>query len=201
MSMPWIKICGLTTSEAVAAALTAGADAVGFVFAESVRRTTPERASKLAAPARGRATCVAVTRHPTQAVVDEIVSVFQPDLLQTDVEDLEHLKLPRLLELLPVLRMTDTVPAELPSRILFEGPTSGSGTRVNWDFARTLATRTQMVLAGGLSPENVAQALETVKPYGIDVSSGVEQQPGIKSVAKIAAFVAAARATAQEDIS
>lgn len=201
MSMPWIKICGLTTSEAVSAALSAGADAIGFVFAESVRRTTPERASHLAAPARGRAKCVAVTRHPTQSAVDAILSVFQPDLLQTDAEDLVHLKLPKLLELLPVLRATGVTPAVLPPRLLFEGPISGSGAQVNWKEASALASQTQMVLAGGLTPENVSRAIAIVKPYGVDVSSGVEQQPGIKSVVKIAAFVAAARATAQEDIS
>lgn len=201
MSTPWIKVCGLTTPEAVFAALSAGADAIGFVFAESVRRTTPERAAQLAAPARGRAKCVAVTRHPTRAAVDEILKFFRPDLLQTDVEDLEHLELPKQLELLPVLRATGGTPAMLPPRLLFEGPTSGRGQRVDWNQARSLARQTQMVLAGGLTPENVAQAIATVHPYGVDVSSGVEQQPGIKSVEKIAAFVAAARASAQEEIS
>lgn len=201
MSAPWIKICGMTTPEAVAAALSAGANAIGFVFAESVRQTTPERAAQLAAPARGRVKCVAVTRHPTQSALDEILKIFRPDLLQTDVEDLERLRLPRQLELLPVLRANGVALAALPSQLLFEGPTSGSGAKVNWNEARALAKQTQMVLAGGLTSDNVGQAIATVKPYGVDVSSGVEQQPGIKSVAKIAAFIAAARAPVQEPIS
>jgi phosphoribosylanthranilate isomerase len=201
VSATWIKICGLSSPEAVSAALSAGADAIGFVFAESVRRTTPERALQLAAPARGRAKCVAVTRHPTQSAIDEILRVFQPDLLQTDAEDLARLRLPQLLELLPVLRTRGVVQGTLPPRVLFEGSVSGSGATVDWNEARALAQQTQVVLAGGLTPENVGQAIAAAMPYGVDVSSGVEEQPGVKSIAKIAAFVAAARATAQEQIS
>ena len=77
----WIKICGMTTPEAVEACLEAHVDAIGFVFAESVRQVTPAKAASLAAPARGRVVCTAVTRHPTQQVIDEIIEVFQPDLL------------------------------------------------------------------------------------------------------------------------
>ena len=100
----WIKICGMTSEAAVAAALAAGADAVGFVFTDSVRRVTPERARELARPARGRARCVAVTRHPAPALVAEILAVFAPDVLQSDAADLGNLRLPGALELLPVLR-------------------------------------------------------------------------------------------------
>src|SRR5205807_727890 len=94
----WIKICGMTSPEAVAAALEARTDAIGFVFAESPRRLTPQRAAQLARPARNRVRCVAVTRHPTQSAVDEILEVFAPDVLQTDLTDLERLTLPVELE-------------------------------------------------------------------------------------------------------
>src|SRR4029077_5712071 len=77
----WIKICGMTTPEAVAACLKAQVDAIGFVFAPSPRRLSPQRAHQLAAPARGRVRCVAVTRHPTQADLQEILAVFAPDIL------------------------------------------------------------------------------------------------------------------------
>ncbi len=100
----WVKICGLTTPDAVAAALDAGADAIGFVFAKSVRQVSPDVALRLAAPARGRARCVAVTRHPTQQDIDDIVSIFKPDVLQTDSADFPNLRLPAQLELLPVMR-------------------------------------------------------------------------------------------------
>src|SRR5260221_12787448 len=97
----WIKICGMTTPEAVTAAVDAGVDAIGFVFAESSRRLTPQRAAQLAQSARGRVRCVAATRHPAQATVDEILKVFRPDALQTDLSDLARRQLPAALALLP----------------------------------------------------------------------------------------------------
>jgi phosphoribosylanthranilate isomerase len=190
----WIKICGMTTSAAVAAALAARVDAIGFVFARSVRELAPEAAVALARPARGRVRCVAVTHHPTQARVDEIVRVFVPDLLQSDAEDFAALRLPAVLETLPVVRAGSALPAHLPGRILFEGPASGRGTVSDWSAARVLARRTQLVLAGGLSAVNVVAAIALVQPFGVDVSSSVEEQPGVKSPAAIASFVAAVRA-------
>jgi phosphoribosylanthranilate isomerase len=120
----WIKICGLTTPEAVAAALDANVDAIGFVFAKSVRQVTSEAALRLAAPARGRVRCVAVTRHPTQQDIDDITSVFNPDVLQTDADDLPTLRLPTQLEVLPVLRGAPVDAQPLPKRFLFEGATN-----------------------------------------------------------------------------
>jgi phosphoribosylanthranilate isomerase len=199
----WIKICGLTTLEAVAAALDAGADAIGFVFAaKSVRQVTPDVARRLAAAARGRARCVAVTRHPTQQDIDDIVSIFQPDVLQTDVADLSNLRLPALLELLPVFRGDGSASNTLPPRLLFEGATSGAGIPCDWSAARAVARRTQLVLAGGLNPTNVAAAIAAVQPFGVDVSTGVEVRPGVKSPVEIANFVRAARESrvAYEDL-
>jgi phosphoribosylanthranilate isomerase len=190
----WIKICGITAPDAIAAALEAGADALGFVFAESPRQLTPEAAAQLARPVRGRLRCVAVTRHPTQRTVDEILRVFRPDLLQTDAADFAALTLPETLERLPVVRSGAGAPAPLPPRILFEGPTSGVGVAGDWAAARRLAVRTELVLAGGLDGANVAAAVAAVKPFGVDVSSGVEARAGVKSPLKILEFVSAARA-------
>jgi phosphoribosylanthranilate isomerase len=190
----WIKICGMTTPQAVAAAVAARVDAIGFVFALSVRHVSSQRAHELAAPARGRARCVAVTRHPSQADLDEILTVFQPDVLQTDVADLQTLRLPAALEVLPVMRAGDAAPRKLPQRILFEGPVSGTGIAADWQAAQALARRTQLVLAGGLRRGNVAAAIAAVRPFGVDVSSGVEARPGVKSSLAIVQFVAAVRA-------
>jgi phosphoribosylanthranilate isomerase len=190
----WIKICGMTTPEAVAAALVAGVDAIGFVFAESSRQVTAAAAARLAAPARGRAICTAVTRHPTQQVVDAIIAMFQPDLLQTDADDLRWLRLPGQLPVLPVFRAWQGEGQQLPARLLFEGPTSGSGVPCDWSSARQLAGKSELVLAGGLNADNVASAITAVQPFGVDVSSGVEERPGIKSPAEIARFVSAVRA-------
>jgi phosphoribosylanthranilate isomerase len=193
----WIKICGLTTPEAVTAALDAGADAIGFVFAKSVRQVSADVALRLAAPARGRALCVAVTRHPSQQDIGEIVSVFKPDVLQTDSADLALLRLPTQLELLPVVRGAGGDDGHelvvLPPRLLFEGLTSGAGVPCDWTAARRVARRTELVLAGGLNPANVAAAIAAVQPFGVDVSTGVEVRPGVKSPAEIMKFVRAAR--------
>jgi len=196
----WIKICGMTTPDAVAAALDAGVDAIGFVFAKSVRQVTPEQATRLAAPARGRIRCVAVTRHPSQHDIDQILQDFNPDVLQTDSADLRSLQVPRQLELLPVLRNAQDGD-HLPSRLLFEGIASGTGMPCDWSAAHQVARRTELVLAGGLNPNNVASAIARVRPFGVDVSTGVETRPGVKSPAQIALFVTAARAegVAHED--
>jgi len=190
----WIKICGVTTAAAVEAALEARVDAIGFVFASSVRQLTPQAAASLARPARRHLRCVAVVHHPAQAAVDEIVRGFAPDILQSDAEDLAQLRLPASLETLAVVRGGGALPAALPARVLFEGPASGSGTVSDWSAAAELARRTQLVLAGGLNDANVSAAICRVRPYGVDVSSGVEERPGVKSPSAIMSFVAAVRA-------
>src|SRR5689334_4569753 len=100
----WVKICGITSPEAIEAALAAGVDAVGFVFAPSVRRLDIPQARKLAHAARERCALVAVTLHPVQSWVDEIVRAFEPDVLQAELSDLERLRLPPALPTLPVVR-------------------------------------------------------------------------------------------------
>lgn len=192
----WIKICGMTTPDAIATALEMGADAIGFVFAASPRQLTPEAAAQLARPVRGRMRCVAVTRAPEQGALDELLRVFRPDMLQTDESDLAQLHLPAELELLPVVRTGQGAHGPLAARILFEGPASGTGTTSDWAAARRLAAHTQLVLAGGLDSGNVAAAVHAVRPFGVDVSSGVEARPGVKSPLKIMQFIAAARAAA-----
>jgi phosphoribosylanthranilate isomerase len=86
----------------------------------------------------------------------------------------------------------------LPGRVLFEGPVSGSGQTTDWDAAAQLARRCEIILAGGLNPLNVGFAMRQVRPFGVDVSSGVESAPGIKSADQIEKFVAAARVAALE---
>src|SRR4029077_20946157 len=100
----WIKICGMTTPAAVAAALEAGADALVFVFAQSVRRVPAPLAARLAAPARGSLPCIAVIRHATQQELDGILADCAPDVLQADLGDLARLSLPRELGVLAVVR-------------------------------------------------------------------------------------------------
>jgi phosphoribosylanthranilate isomerase len=190
----WIKICGMTSEQAIETALHERADAIGFVFAPSVRQLVPTRAAQLALPARGRMLCVAVTLHPSQAAIDQILREFNPDVLQTDLADIAQLQLPSQLAVLPVMRSGVALPGTLPARLLFEGPRSGTGVATDWNQAGSLARRTQLILAGGLTPHNVTAAIAAVQPFGVDVSSGVEATPGQKDPRKIVEFIQAARA-------
>jgi phosphoribosylanthranilate isomerase len=191
----FVKICGMTTPEAIAAAAEAGADAVGFVFAPSPREVSPERAVALCRELPASILRVAVMRHPPIETWRRVLDVFGPDWLQTDAEDLEGIAVPPGCQALPVYRNGSLpAPDALPARLVFEGTVSGSGETADWDEARRVAARTQLILAGGLTPENVGDAIEVVEPWGVDVSSGVERHRGEKDPAKIKVFVARARA-------
>jgi phosphoribosylanthranilate isomerase len=191
----WVKICGLTTSGAVEAAVAAGADALGFVFAPSKRQVTPEQATQLARTVPRHIARFAVMLHPTQSQLDEMWSAFRPDVLQVDADDLETLRVPAGLTVMPVVRAVGRGLARHP-RILFEGPVSGVGTTSDWQTAADLARTTQLVLAGGLNATNVAAAIAAVRPFGVDVSSSVEASPGVKDPTRIHEFVRRARAAA-----
>jgi phosphoribosylanthranilate isomerase len=192
-----VKICGLTTAEAVDAAVEAKADAIGFVFyPASPRHLEPAAAARLAERIPAGIERFAVTRHPDRQWVQHLWAEFRPDVLQTDAADFSTLTLPTGLATLPVLRDGGVIPEHLPARCLYESAESGQGHRADWLAAVNLARRTQLVLAGGLNPDSVTQAVRSVRPYGVDVSSGVESAPGRKDPKKIAAFVAAARAAA-----
>jgi len=192
----WIKICGLTTREAIDAAIDAGVDAIGFVIAPSKRQVTAQQAARLTDGIPISVLRVAVMQHPAQALVDEVLSVFKPDVLQTDHDDVAGLKLPTAQTLLSVVRAGKALPIPLPSRLLFEGPVSGTGETADWKRAAELATQTQLILAGGLTPSNVGEAIAKVRPFGVDVSSGVESSPGVKDSRRIGEFVAAVRKAA-----
>ncbi len=204
-----IKICGLTTVEAVAAACDAGADALGFVFAPSPRRLSPAEAVELCTHLPNSITRVAVMHHPSLAELREVLEVFDPDCLQSDAEDFKEIEVRRGPHLLPVYRDGVSAPGLFPANrdqerarfmpdFVYEGPQSGQGETVDWARARQFAGRGRMVLAGGLNPDNVAAAIHQVQPWGVDVSSGVESQAGKKDPQLIAAFVAAVRAAEQE---
>ena len=188
----FVKICGLTTPEGVAAAVKAGANAAGFVFSPSPRQVTPAQARKLAAALPATMRRVAVFRHPPPGWISRVLDEFPADWVQSDAADLPGVDLGGA-EALPVFRSGAPLPSLLPELVLFEGPDSGAGRVADWPAAAALAERTRVILAGGLNPANLADALAAVGPWGVDVSSGVESSPGMKDPALITAFVAAAR--------
>jgi phosphoribosylanthranilate isomerase len=193
----WIKMCGMRTREAIEAAAQAGADAVGFVFHEdSPRNLTIESAAALQSHVPAGIERVAVFLHPSQELVDGVLATIHPDWVQTDAEDLATLRLPARQRVLPVLRSGQSRPALLPKRCLLESARSGAGERADWQEAANMAAMTEVVLAGGLDTGNVAEAVRSVRPFGVDVSSGVESARGVKDVVKIREFIRAARAAA-----
>lgn len=192
----FVKICGLTTPEGVAAAVKAGADAAGFVFSPSPRRLEPAQARLLAASLPSTVRRVAVFRQPPPGWIARVLEEFPADWVQSDAADLPGVDLGGAAAL-PVIRCGAPLPPLLPELLLFEGPDSGAGRVADWDQAAALAQRTRVLLAGGLNPGNVAAALARVRPWGVDVSSGVESAPGIKDPALVAAFVATARRVQQ----
>jgi phosphoribosylanthranilate isomerase len=201
VSRLFVKICGLTTAEAVHAAVEAGADAVGFVFAPSPRRIAPAAAAALAQSVPPGVLRVAVMRHPSPAEWQAVATEVRPDWLQTDAADLPGLEVPAGIGVLPVYRDTPALDSDAlarEDRALFETGVSGTGAMPDLDRARQLAARTRLVLAGGLNPGNVAAAIRAVRPWGVDVSSGVEASRGVKDPARIAAFVRAVRQAEQE---
>ncbi len=192
-----MKICGLTSNEAIEAVIAAGADRAGFVFAPSPRQVSAARAAELAATLPAHIERVAVFKQAEQAAVDAVLEEFAADWVQADARSLSRLQLPARVKPLPVVRDGEAASfAELPPAMLYEAPVSGQGMRADWDAAARLASEHWLMLAGGLNPDNVAQAVQQVRPAGVDVSSGVEREPGIKAPQRIAAFVAAAREAA-----
>jgi phosphoribosylanthranilate isomerase len=194
----FVKICGLNSAESVQAAVDAGADALGFVFANSPRRVTPAQAAELARDLPAGIVRVAVMMHPTPEEWIAVRDEFGPDWLQADANDFADLQLPEEIGCFPVYRDKQTVDLDnddthWPEHILFEGARGGVGLQPDWDHAAQIAHRTCLMLAGGLNPDNVQEAIIRVHPWGVDVSSGVESSPGVKDPEKIAAFVAAAK--------
>lgn len=196
-----VKICGLSKAEHVRAAVAAGADAVGFVFASSVRRVEPSHAAAIASDVPDTVRKVAVMLHPTDDEWQRVLREFSPNVLQTDAEDFAGLDVPESIERWPVYREGNVVPDtvfSLGNRVsgtfLYEGAKSGQGETVDWSRAAEIARQGNMILAGGLAAHNVAEAIATVRPFGVDVSSAVESAPGEKDSLLIEEFVMAARA-------
>ena len=189
-----MKICGLTDEAGIRAAIDAGTDAVGFVFHErSPRNISVELAKRLAKNLPASVLRVAVTTHPDRALWDLIQATLRPDVVQTDIEDLRYLEVDAAIEQWPVIR-EGSAPNSVPEHFVYEGPKSGQGETVDWNIAAGYSRRGRMILAGGLNSQNVAEAIRTVRPFGVDVSSAVESVPGRKDPAKIKTFVEAAKA-------
>ena len=188
-----VKICGLSEEQHVEAAINAGAGAVGFVFAESVRKIAPDKANEICVNVPQHIKRVAVMLHPSNDDWQEVLESFAPDVLQTDADDFAALDVPESVERWPVYREGQASPAT-SGPYVYEGRQSGQGETVDWTAAARHAGKGCMILAGGLGAHNVAAAVTTVRPFGVDVSTAVETAPGQKDSGLICKFVSAALA-------
>ncbi len=192
-----VKICGLSEEQHVEAAINAGAGAVGFIFAESVRRIAPDRANEICLNVPQHIKRVAVMLHPSNDDWQEVLESFAPDVLQTDVADFAALEVPASVERWPVYREGQENP-DTDGAYVYEGRQSGQGETVDWTMAAKHAEHGRMILAGGLGAHNVAAAVTTVRPFGVDVSTAVETAPGRKDSILISEFVSAALAVEKD---
>jgi phosphoribosylanthranilate isomerase len=210
MSRVLVKLCGLNTLEAVEAALAAGADALGFVLAPSPRRVTLSEAERLLACVPGTVEAVAVFARPTRDELERTLAL-PFDAFQVEA-GLELPGLPPERFYLPVLSDRPELdelsfPVPFPSgssrslrgAFVLDGP-RGGGQGIPADPARAarLARRLRLVLAGGLTPENVGERIRVVRPFAVDASSGLERTRGHKDPERITAFVRAVRAAETE---
>ena len=202
MSMVKIKICGLTRAEDVQAAVAAGADAVGFVFAASPRRISIETAIRLAGYVPGGVLRVGLFMDQAGSEIGQVVSAVPLDLLQFHGSETERECMAFNKPWLKAVAMEDAVSVARAERefpgaagLLLDshakGRRGGSGRTFDWALAKSAACR--IWLAGGLTTDNVGVAIRVVRPYAVDVSSGVEVEAGIKDANKIRDFVAAVR--------
>ena len=210
--MTSVKICGLTTPETLDAALAGGAAFVGaVVFPKSPRHLAPLHAAALFERARGRAKIVAVTVDADDALLTEIALILKPDLIQLHgaetparAEQVRTLTGARIIKALPIRVHEDFAEAEawepFVDHLMFDAkPPEGSdlpggvGARFDWALLADRAFRRPWFVAGGLTPDNVAQAVRISGAPAVDVSSGVETAPGVKDPALIAAFLEVAR--------
>jgi len=196
----FVKVCGLSTPESVRAAVESGADAVGFVLTQSPREVSPEQARALLADVPEGIAAVGVFRHENAA--DAVVTARAAGLEWVQLhgsrtpEDVRavHDAGMRLIRAVTLGAADDEFTDWGEDLLLVDAAVPGSGEA--WDYAlmrrKGLAGR-KWLLAGGLSPENVASAVEAAAAWGVDVSSGVEASRGVKDLAKVRAFVKAAK--------
>lgn len=197
----FVKICGITTEEDALLAVAMDADAVGFVFAPSPRQVRPDDVRDIVKRLPFEAITVGVFRNERPERVVDVVNRIglraaqlhggEPD---ADVEFVAQ-RVPIVIRALPAgdARLAEAAswPTDL---VMVDSDNPGSGEVFDWSLAGDVPTGVRLILAGGLTPDNVASAIRRVRPYGVDVASGVESSPGRKDPVKVKEFVQLARA-------
>ncbi len=218
----WVKICGTTNLEDARISIDAGADAVGFIFAPSPRRISPKDAKKIIAelPKAVEKVGVFVNQKP-EIILDTVQTAGLTGVqLHGDETAADGVSLRKALHgglklfcAMPAAKVTDpdrmVYWTPIVSAILVDSRTGsrrgGTGKTFDWDeaapFVKLLSREVKVIIAGGLEPGNVSHAIKLFLPWGVDVVSGVEKEPGKKDPEKIRAFVKAAKAAADQESS
>ena len=188
--MTKVKICGLSTKEAVKTAVSAGADYIGFVFAPSKRQVSVEQATELAKFIPSHIQKVGVFVSPSRADLLEAIEKVGLDLVQVHGQVVD-----KLFENLPCgsiqavqIGEGEHVPNSQADYLLFDAPVAGSGQIFDWGRLDTTELAQPFFIAGGLNEDNVEEAIQHFTPYAVDVSSGVETN-GQKDHEKIRRFI------------
>lgn len=196
-----VKICGIRTADAAVAAVEAGADALGFVFAPSPRRVTPQEAERIIRELPPFVSKVGVFVDSPRPEAQEIAGACRLDVLQFHGGESPDYCRGWQQQVVKGFRVRDAAALErLPGydvdAFLLDayvpGVAGGTGQSFDWGLARQASERWRIVLAGGITPDNVSQAVRQARPYAIDVSSGVETA-GVKDPHKIRALLMAVR--------
>ena len=210
--MARVKICGITNKEDAFLAVELGAHALGFVFTESPRKISPDNAAKIISELPPFVTMVGVfVNHPAKEV-RAIAEYCKLDALQLHGEETRtycrqfHQKVIKAFRMRNYTEIEEwlfhedeyeaTTPLDPVSNVTAylvdayaKGQHGGTGLHLNWELVRNLESRKPLILAGGLNPKNVALAIKVVKPFAVDVSSGIELKPGKKDKYKLREFM------------
>ena len=204
--MTRIKICGTTNLDDALIAVEAGADALGFIFVPNTPRYLhPDEAAKIIEELPPFITTVGLFVNAEQKEIDTIANNCSLDAIQLHGEEPPELcvtlnrrvvKAFRVKDELSLSRLRDYHVRAYLLDTYVKGTMGGTGKVFDWNLAVKAKQYGRIILAGGLNPHNIASAILRVRPYGVDVSSGVEASPGRKDPAKVKAFIGAVRAAA-----
>jgi phosphoribosylanthranilate isomerase len=196
----FVKICGITSSTDALLAVALGADALGFVFAASPRRVSEATVSSILAQLPSEVLTFGVfnNEHPSR-VIETVHSLglsgaqVHGDVGHDGVDEIAtHIR--RTIRAYRAGHVrSDEFHTTKPWAILLDSQSPGSGEVFDWSLVERVPERARMILAGGLRPENIEEAIRTVRPFGVDVSTGVEASPGKKDPVKLRAFISNAR--------